>query len=94
MAYEIFDTDVMSEFFGKSQGVAYETRDALPHRVVETLDVIGFPRVLRDSLVLCCRNDPCVDGLIRREAAAHGKLPKIRPQLVCTLRSLDPRGTQ
>ena len=38
MAYEIFDsTDVMSEFFGKSQGVAYETRDALPHRVVETL---------------------------------------------------------
>ena len=65
MAYEVFDgADVIGEFLGKGQGVADETGDALPQRVIETLNMISFPRVLRDGFVLRCRNDPCVDGIL------------------------------
>jgi len=53
MAYEVFDdTDMIGELFGKGQGVAYETGDALSQRVIETLDMIDFPGVLRDGFVL------------------------------------------
>jgi hypothetical protein len=62
MVYEVFDgTNMIGEFFGKCQGVAYETGDTLPQRIIETLDIIGFPGVLRDDSVLCRRNDPCID---------------------------------
>ena len=93
MAYEVFDgTDMIGELFGKSQGAASETGDALPHRVIETLDMIGFPRVLRDGFVLCRRNDPCVDGILidieRRLLTVHRR--KIRPQLLRTLVTAIP----
>ena len=93
MAYEVFDdTDMIGELFGKGQGVAYETGDALSQRVIETLDMIDFPGVLRDGFVLCRRNDPCVDGLlIGRECrllTVHRR--KIRPQLLRTLVTAIP----
>ena len=53
MADEILDsTDMVGQLFGKRQGFAHQTRDALPQRVIEALDVIGFPGVLRDGFVL------------------------------------------
>jgi hypothetical protein len=45
------------------QRVADQARDALPQGVIETLDVVGFPSVLRDRLVSLCRNHTCV-GII------------------------------
>jgi hypothetical protein len=93
MAYEIFDgTDMIGEFFGKGQGVTYETGDALPQRVIETLDMIGFPGVLRDGFVLCRRNDPCVDGIwigIERRLLTVPRR-QIRPQLLRTLVTAIP----
>ena len=62
MVYEVFDsTDMVRQLFREGQRITDEAGDALPERVVETLDVIGFPRVLRDSFVLCSRNNPRVD---------------------------------
>ena len=59
MAYEVFDgTDMIHQLFGEGEGVTDETGDTLAQRVVETLTVVGFPRVLRDGLVLRHRNDP------------------------------------
>jgi hypothetical protein len=43
---------MVRQLLGEGQSVPDETGDAPPHRVVETLDVVGFPRVLRDGLVL------------------------------------------
>ena len=51
----------MRQFLGEREGLTHETGYALPQRVIEALDVIGFPRVLRDSFVLCSRNNPRVD---------------------------------
>ena len=46
MAYEVFDgTDMIGQLFGEGQGVPDEAGDALPQRVIETLDMIsGYPR--------------------------------------------------
>ena len=53
MAYEVFDgTDMIGQLFGEGQGVPYEAGDVLPQRVIEPLDMISFPRVLRDGFVL------------------------------------------
>ena len=76
MAYEIFDgPDMIGQLFGKGEGVTYETGDALPQRVIETLDMIGFAGVLRDGFVLRRWNDPGVDGILigieRRLLAVH-----------------------
>jgi hypothetical protein len=53
IAYEVFDgPDLVRQLLGEGQSVPDETGDALPHRVVEMLDVAGFPRLLRDGLML------------------------------------------
>ena len=65
MAYEIFDgTDVVCQLFRESQRVTDEAGDALPHGIIEALDMIGFAGVLRDGFVLCRRNDPGVDRIL------------------------------
>lgn len=53
MADEEFDSpDVILDLLGEGQCSADEARQALPQRVVEALDVIGFPGFLRDRFVL------------------------------------------
>ena len=53
MADEVFDgTDVVRQLFGEGQSVTDEAGDALPHGVIEALDMIGFAGVLRDGFVL------------------------------------------
>ena len=84
MAEEVFDgTDVVRQVFREGQRVTDEAGDALPHGVIEALDMIGFAGVLRDGFVLCRRNDPGVDCiLIRIECrllAVHRR--QIGPQL-------------
>ena len=65
MAYAVFDSaDMMGQLFGKGQGGTDEAGDTLPQRVMETLDMIGFPRVLRDRLVLHRRNAPLINGVL------------------------------
>jgi hypothetical protein len=44
-------TDVMGGFLGERQRSADQTRDALPQRVIEALEAIGFPGVLCDGFV-------------------------------------------
>jgi hypothetical protein len=62
MAYEIFDgTYVVRQLFREGERVTDEAGDALPHGIIEALDMIGFAGVLRDGFVLCRRNDPSVD---------------------------------
>ena|SRR5438094_1995767 len=62
MADEVFDgTDVVRQVFREGQRVTDEAGDALPHGVIEALDMISFAGVLRNGFVLRRRNDPCVD---------------------------------
>jgi hypothetical protein len=52
VADEILDrTDVMGKFLGERQRSADRSRDALPRRVIEALDALGFPGVLCDGFV-------------------------------------------
>jgi hypothetical protein len=52
VADEILDgTDVVGQLFGKRQGFAHQTGNALSQGIVETFNVIGFPSVLGDGLV-------------------------------------------
>ena len=78
---------MIGKFFGEREGVTDEARDALPQRVIKALDMIGFPRVLRDRFVLRRRNDSCVDsilvGIERRVLAVHCR--QIGPQLFRTV---------
>ena len=43
---------MVGELLGKRQRRAHQTRNALSQRVVEPLDVIGFPRQLTDGSML------------------------------------------
>jgi hypothetical protein len=53
MADKILDgADMIGQLFGECQRVTYETGDALPQCVIETLDVIGFPGFLYDGFML------------------------------------------
>jgi hypothetical protein len=64
MADEVFDrTDVVRQLFREGQSVTDEAGDALPQRVIEALDMIGFADVLRDGFMLRRRNDPGVETL-------------------------------
>jgi len=64
MADEVFDgTNVVRQVFREGQRVTDEAGDALPHGVIEVLDMIRFAGVLRNGFVLRHRNDPCVDGI-------------------------------
>jgi hypothetical protein len=59
MAYKEFDgTDMIGQLFRKGQGITDEAGDTLPQCVIEPLDMIGFPGLLRDRLVLCRRKTP------------------------------------
>ena len=52
MADEILDgTDMVGQLFGKREGFAHQTGNALSQGIVETFNVIGFPGFLCDSLV-------------------------------------------
>jgi hypothetical protein len=67
MANEVFDsTDVVRQVFREGQSVTDEAGDALPHGVIEALNMISFAGVLRNGFVLRRRNDPCVDGILIR----------------------------
>jgi hypothetical protein len=67
MADEGLDGPAMvGQLFGACQRVTHHTGDALPHGVVEALNVIGFPAFLRDSFVWCSRNHPVVDFVLIR----------------------------
>jgi hypothetical protein len=67
MADEVFDgTDMVRQLFREGQSITDKAGDALPQRVVKTLNVIGFPGVLRDGFVLCRGNDPGVDMSLSR----------------------------
>src|SRR5712691_11059694 len=93
MAYEVFDgTDRIGECFGKGQGVAYETGDALPQCVIAPLAMIGFPGVLRDGLVLCRRHDPGVDETVHRRDRRLLTVPRrqMRPHRLRTLVTAIP----
>jgi hypothetical protein len=46
----------MGQFLGKRQCFTDQAREALPQRVMKALDMIGFPRFLRDRLVPLRRN--------------------------------------
>src|SRR5262249_7845000 len=60
-ADEEFDgTDMVFYLLGEGQCIADEARKALPQRVVESFDMIGFPRCLRDGFVALRRNDAVV----------------------------------
>lgn len=53
VADEILDgTDMVGELLGKRQGTAYQTSNALPQCVVESLDVIGLAAFL--LIARCC----------------------------------------
>jgi hypothetical protein len=61
VADEILDrTDVMGQFLGERQRFSDQTRDALSQRVIEALDIIGFPGMLRDGFVSLRRNDTAI----------------------------------
>ena len=67
MANEVLDgPDMVGQLLGECQRVTYHTGDALTQGVVEALNVIDFPRFLRDSFVLCSRNHPFVDFILIR----------------------------
>jgi len=52
--------DGMLDLLGEGQCLADKARQALPQRVVEALDVVGFPCVLRDRFVALRWNDTAV----------------------------------
>src|SRR5262245_55452665 len=89
---ERYSRYMVRQLFGEGEGVPDEAGDALAHGVVETLDVVGFPRMLRDGFVLRHRNDPGVDGILirikRRLLPVHRR--KIGPQLFRTLVTAIP----
>jgi len=65
MADEVLDgTDLIGQLFGEGQGVPPQTGDTLPQGVIEPLDVVGFPGLLRDGFVLRLPNHPCVDCIL------------------------------
>ena len=77
----------MRQLFGEYEGITDETGDALSSCVIEALDVIGFPGVLRDGFVLRCRNGPGVDGILvgREHCLVSVDRRKIGPQLFRTV---------
>ena len=77
MAYEVFDsTDMGGPLFGKGQGVTDEAGDTLPQRVIETLEMIGFPGVLRARFGLRRRNNPFIHGVLIRIEHRLGTGPR------------------
>jgi hypothetical protein len=76
MADEVFDgADVVRQVFRECQRVMDEAGDALPHGVIEALDMIRFAGVLRNGFVLRRRNDPGVDRIFKRLVRNLLRLP-------------------
>src|SRR5215510_7557532 len=93
MASEVLNgTDVVRQLLRESQSITDEAGDALPHSVIEALDMIRFAGVLRNGFVLRRRNDPGVDGILIR--IKRRLLPvdrrQIGPQLLRTLVTTIP----
>ena len=55
---------VVRQLFREGERVTDEAGDALPHGIIEALDMIGFAGVLCDGFVLCRRNDPSVYAIV------------------------------
>ena len=84
MADEIFDgTDVVRQIFREGQNVADEAGDALPHGVMEALDMMSFAGVLRNGLTL-----PISEWLLLDSRGVDG--PMAYNPIVVTLSSLKP----
>jgi hypothetical protein len=67
MADEVFNgTDMVRQLLREGQSVTDEAGDALPHGVIEALNMIGFAGVLCDGFVLRRGNDPGVDRILIR----------------------------
>jgi hypothetical protein len=61
VADEEFDSpDVILDLLGEGQCSADEAHKALPQRVVEALDVVGFACFFRDRFVAFRRNDAVI----------------------------------
>src|SRR5882672_7329236 len=77
----------MRQFLGEREGLAYQTGNALPERVIEALNVVGFPGVLRHGLVLLRWYHPFIDGILvcmeRRLFTVDHR--NIGPKLLATL---------
>ena len=63
---QLDSTDMMSELLGKRQCFADQPGHPLAQRVVEPLDMIGFPRQLADRPMLRRRNHPCIHHILIR----------------------------
>ena len=93
MADEVFNgTDMVRQLLREGQSVTDEAGDALPHGVIEALNMMGFAGVLRNGFVLRCRNDPCIDGILIRikRRLLPGDRRQIGPQLFRTLVTAIP----
>ncbi len=55
---------MVGQLFRERECFPDQTRNALPQRVIEALDVIGFPGFLRDGAVLLRRNHPSIDVIL------------------------------
>ena len=58
--------DMVGKLLGKGQRVADQPCNALPQRVVEPFNVIGFPRQLTDCFVLRHRNHLLIHHILIR----------------------------
>src|SRR5215831_10358540 len=78
--------DMVGQLLGKRQRVADQPGHALPQRVVEPFDVIGFARELADGLVLRRRNHFLIDHILIR--VKRGVVPvgwrNLGPQVLAT----------
>ena len=57
---------MIGQFLGERQCFTDQTRQALPQHVIKALNVIGFPRFLRDGFMPLCRDDPLVGVVLIR----------------------------
>jgi hypothetical protein len=65
VANEVLDgTDVMRQCLGEREGLAHQTGNALPQRVIEALNMIGFPGFLRNGAVLLRGYHPFIDFIL------------------------------
>lgn len=75
MADEKLDrTDVVLSLLGEGQRGADEAGHALPQRVVEPFDMIGFSRFFRNGFVALRRNDAVVHVILIRMKMASRAL--------------------
>ena len=61
---ELAGTAVVRQFLGGRQGLTDQKGQALPQRIVEPFDVIGFPRFLADGFAALRRNHAVVYNIL------------------------------